>query len=384
MIDHTNLSRVVACTLSCVFLLLCKDIERPPLLPYLLGLGTGGGIGVVSSDLGSAGRFGTMTHEGIPRPGQINIHSDAVARYGNGRVYIINRLNRDNIQVLNPSLFYQTESEFSTGILSNPHDIVLAHPQKAYITLYEKNYLYIVNPATGLQIGQIDLAPFADADGIPEMSGMLATDTRVYVAVQRLNRNAGVGTFPPTDHSSLLELDRESGAVLREYHTPATNPFNKLRRMSLFGQDLIVFSCPAGIGANFDTAGGIVAFDLNLKAFRSGFFYSEAAAGGDILDFAIHDESTGYAAVQFSDFSTAIHRFNPTTGEKLATLTFYPSSAGYVAGMLVEAGKLYAGDATFSRPGVVIYDVRTDVKITPTPVEVGLRPTDLILVPKGF
>ncbi|MBE7439336.1 MAG: hypothetical protein HS115_12830 [Spirochaetales bacterium] len=368
-----------------LFLLLssvaCKDIERPPLLPYLLGLGSGGGIGVVSSDLGAAGRFSAMTADGIPRLGQISIHSDAIARYANDRVYIINRLNRNNIQVLNPRLLFLTETEFSTGSGSNPHDLALVHPGLAFVTLYERSRLAMVNPAAGVITGEIDLSGFADSDGIPEMSGIYYTAGRIFVALQRLDRSSTTGIFPPTGHSSLLELEGESGAVIAEHILPATNPFGKIELVSLFGQEWLALACPAGIGANFDLAGGIVLFQPEQKTFRPGFVYSESSAGGDILAFAIKDDGTGYAAVQFSDFSTAIQRFNPTTGAKEATLAFYPGTAGYVAGMLIHQGKLYVGDASFSRPGITIYDTVGDNKLTPTPVEVGLRPTDLIVIP---
>ena len=61
------------------------------------------------------------------------IHPDSFARYSalHNRVYIINRIGRDNIQVLEPLDNFQTKMETSTGPGSNPHDIVFISSAKA-------------------------------------------------------------------------------------------------------------------------------------------------------------------------------------------------------------------------------------------------------------
>lgn len=363
-------------------LTLCKDIQRPDILSFFLGIQTDV-IGIVSSDLGPAGRFSIMTEDGISNPSiYVNIHSDAKARYQDGKIYIINRLNRDNIQVLDPFLGYITILEFSVGAGSNPYDFLKIHDTKAYISLYARNYILIVNPTLGVITGQIDLSAYADSDGIPEMSYMILHENRVYLAIQRLNRNDTQYIFPPTDYSSLLEIDPSSDTVIAEYKLQSTNP-SKMQKFEIFGEPHLVIATPAYLGFNFRIDGGIEAFNLRTKTLREGFIYSEQTAGGDILDFVIKDSTTAYANVMYQDFSVSIQKFNPTTGEKISELAFYPAQYGYVAGMLLTPrGYLCLGDASFSKPGIMLYDTnRGDAKITALPVDIGLRPMDLIFIP---
>ena len=237
---HKRALRVL-CEL-CVFILIacvsssCNDIERPPLLPYLVSVAGSAGIGIVTSDLSGAGNFVTMSLEGVPRIGQRSIHSDAVVHYEDGRVYIVNRLGRDNIQILNPDAFFATEREFSVGSGANPHGFEKINDGKAFVTLYEQSDLLIVNPATGAETGRVSLAAYADADGIPEMSGMVQYGDSLYVAIQRLDRNDTTRIFPPTAYSSLIQIDVNNEGVIAEHVLPSTNPFSDLEVITLFGQ----------------------------------------------------------------------------------------------------------------------------------------------------
>ena len=362
--------------------LACSDIEQPDLLHVLL-FGAGSiQEGIVSSDLGGSGRVSTISREGLPQTGFTEIHSDAKARYQDGRVYVINRLGRDNIQVLNPGALFATEREFSVEAGSNPQDFVRFDAARAYVSRYERSTLYVVSPLTGRLTGTIDLGPFAEADGIPEMSAMHLEGSRLFVAVQRLDRNDPTRIFPPTDYSSLLEIDIFAETVVTEHRLPVTNPFSKLRPVNLFGQRHLVVAAPGDIGGTgFD--GGVVAFNLDAGSVRPGVLYSEAAAGGDILDVVIKNDSVGYAVVVFADFSGALQRFDPSTGALTGQLAFSPASGGFVAGMeLSPDGLLYVADASFTQPGITIYDTNAgDAPLTAAPSSVGLRPTDLVLIP---
>lgn len=365
----------------------CRDIERPPLWPYLLTLLTendrNGAVGIVVSDLGGTGRFLTMSEGGVVRAGYRSIHSDAAAVYGNGKVYVINRKGMDNIQVLNPDRGYVTEKEYSTGTGTNPHYIAIAENNKAYISLYDKDYLLIVDPENGAQTGRISLADYSDSDGTPEMSGMVIHEDRLYVAVQRLQRDAPSGIYPPTDSSGLVEIDMDTDKIVAEHRLDSTNPFGALQKMDLWGEPQLLVALPAGLGANADTKGGIEAFDPATKTSRGEFLYSEKVAGGDILNFQIKDENTGYAAVMFPDYSMEVQKFNPSTGKKLSVLAFYSFTAGYVSGLLLAPnGILYVADSSFDTPGIVMFDTNhNDEKLNDTPVNTELRPTYLIYIP---
>ena len=364
------------------------DIEKPKAADLLAQLLLGSGsnrIGVVSSDLGPTGRFSTMHPEGIALPFFTSIHSDAMARFSNGYVYIINRLGRDSIQVLDPNRSYFTVSEYATGAASNPHDIVIAANGKGYISLYGKNNILVVEPLSGAVLGSVSLGQYADPDGIPEVSGLHAEGNRIFAAVQRLDETNPFATWPPADGypSLLIEIDAATDSIVAVHTMPFSNPFSKIRKVNLFGQPHLVLACPSWLGYNFRIDGAIIGFNLTTNSFVT--LYTEAAAGGDLLDMVIKNDSVGYASVLFQDFSTAIQQFNPATGAKTQDLIYAPSwsgNGGYVAGMvLTDDGKLYLGDNGYTDPGVTIYDTFGNIRLTPTPVSTGLRPTDLILIP---
>ena len=361
----------------------CKDIEEPDPISSLLLSSGGDKIGIVSSDLGGAGHFSTMTTDGVAALSFVNTHSDATARYAEGRVYVINRLGRDSVQVLNPELFYLPELEFSTGIGSNPHDLALAGSGAAYISLYERNTILIVQPQTGLPTGSIDLSAWADGDGVPETDSLYYHEGRLYAALQRLDRNHPTLIFPPVGDSYILEIDTASSAVLAAHLCPAGNPFGKPKRVDIFGERMLIYALPGLLGFNQQLDGGVAAFSLDSRSFRPGLLYSEATAGGDILDVAIKNETTGYALVLFADFSMSLQVFNPSNGSRTGTLAFYPANGGFVSELLLHPnGFLYVAQAAASNSGVTIYDTNSgNIQLTPFPIEIGLRPTGFVRIP---
>ena len=367
----------------------CQEIKQPSFLSAILG-SSSSTVGVVTTDFGSSGRFTVINQEGFLLPGGSAIHSDAVARYQDGLVYVINRLNRDNIQILNPSLGFLTLAEFSTGAGSNPHDFWKVSESKAYVTLFNRTNLLIVNPSLGIASGGIDLSSLADTfstsgipDGLPEMDSLFLEGNSLYVTLERLDRNDASGRLPPNNPSYLVEINIVTDTVAGVYTFQSRNPFSKLRRVILNGQPHLVVACPNRLGFISALDGGVEAFNLVTKAFRPGFLYAETTAGGDILDVEIKNDTTGYAVVLDAAFNKFVHRFDPSTGQLISVIAAFPTSAGTVAGLLLTPeGKLFAGDAGFSNPGVVIYDTnRGDTKLYPQPINVGLRPFDFIYIP---
>lgn len=366
----------------------CQDIERPTVASLVLSSVSGGDkIGIVSSDLATTGKFSVMTLDGFQTGFSVNVHSDAVARYRNERVYVVNRLGRDNIQVLNPLAGYFTEAEISVGSGSNPHDIAFSSG-RAFVPRYARTDI-LVYTDTLAPIGSVDLGYLAETvsaggspDGLPEISSVLGYQGRVYATVQRLDRNHPVDTFPPTDVSYLVEIDAITLAVTGVFPFQSTNPFGKLKLVNFQGTDHLLMATPARLGFNFAIDGGVELFNLQTRQFRPGFVYSEATAGGDIVDVEIKNDSTGYAVVEYADFSISLQRFNPLTGAFIRELAFYPANVGFFSGLVLSPdGRLYAGDISVFSPGIRIFDTSAgDIQLGAVPVLGGLRPVDLIYV----
>ena len=117
------------------------------------------------------------------------IGSDPQVRYFDGLIYVVNRFLSDNIQVLDPARSFATIAEHSVGAGSNPQDIVVIDPGRAYVTRYESTWMYEFDPSTGMVLDSIDLSLFADADGLPEMSRIVRDGDMLFVQVQRIDRD---------------------------------------------------------------------------------------------------------------------------------------------------------------------------------------------------
>ncbi|AXX16613.1 YncE family protein [Leptospira borgpetersenii] len=367
----------------------CRDIQKPSFLSLLLIQNSPGNIGVVTTDFGGGGRFKVINSSLLySYPGLTPIHSDAVARFGIGRVYVLNRLNRDSIQVLEPNYGFITVSELSLGLRVNPVDMEFASASKAYVSLYGSSRLLIVDPTYMTIIGSIDLGSYAEPvslgavpDGIPEMNGLKIVGDSLFVCVQRLDRNDPSGYFPPNTTSLLLEIDIATDRVIGVYTFPSSNPVSKPQLVDLFGEPHLVVATPARMGFQSRIDGGVSAFRLSTRSFVSRFLYSESVAGGDILSVQVKSDTVGYVSVLDSGFTKTLQVFNPSTGEKISTLLTIPSSYdASLSSILLASDKiLYVGNTQFQQPGVTMFDTeRGNILLTPTPISVDLQPYDII------
>jgi hypothetical protein len=318
------------------------------------------------------------------------IHSDAVLRASgvDGLVYVVGRAGGDHIQILDPCDGFNTVDQFSTGNGSNPHDIVFVSPTRAYVSRYDMTSVLIMNPQTGASLGTIELASFADADGIPEMDQMFLTGPYLCVLLQRLDRNnfyAPAGTSylavidPTTD--TVVDMNPGTGGV-----QPATllrtNPYSEVNTTILQGTSIAYFSSAAFFGVQ---DGGVLGVDLADVTSQS-IILTESAAGGDILDVEIVSDVLGYAIIATPSFATELIKFNPTTGAKIGGALYAPG--GYDLNDCEPdglGGVLLLTDRKATNPGVRCFDLATGA-VAGALIDVGLPPFDILVshgVPTG-
>lgn len=301
------------------------------------------------------------------------VHSDAVARWHGGLVYVINRAGADNIQILDPEDDFSTLSQHSAGNGTNPKDIAFVSPDKIFVSRYDSNELLIMNPATGTHLGTIDLSQFADGDGLCEMDHMIMKDGILFVSIQRIDRN---NYWMPVGDSFIAVIDAAADSLIDvDPGTPGTqaipltasNPFTDLK----FDSDgyTILVACAGLWGV---TDGGIEKIDP-VSMSSQGFMITEAAAGGDINEFEILSADKGYIILATPTFTTDIITFDPSSGT--AGTTIY-SPSGWVLNdiEISPEGELFVADQTSTAPGIRIWDTSTDTQITSSPKNTGLPP----------
>ena len=305
-----------------------------------------------------------------------SVHSDAVARYFEGLIYVVNRFGADNIQVLDPGNGFATVRQFSVGNGSDPHDIAFVSKTKAYVTRYNSTELWIVDPSSGSHTGTIDLSSLSDDDGIPEMDRMILIGSYLFVTVQRIDRDTdwgpvGLSYMAVVDVNADTLIDTDSGQVGTQPITlTGTNPFSDIEIYPATGK-----LCVACVGDWGVQDGGIEL--VNPATFESeGFLLTEAIALGDIIDVELVSEQWGYVITTDANFHNVLLSFNPQIGETMGTV-YAPGDFVLQDIELAPAGQLFLADRSATNPGIRVYDAETGTELTTNPIDVGLPPFDI-------
>lgn len=329
--------------------------------------------------------FGGTSRVGLdaPYPAVIDeyvIHSDAIVRTDGRHVFVLNRFGADNVLVLDAANDYAVVNQYSVaGTGRNPSDLVVVSPTKAYVSLYESNALLVCHPTTGAVQGTIDLSSFADVDGTVEMDQMVRVGTRLFVALQKLDRR--VIPWAVTGSSTVVVIDTTTDTVIdADVDAPgvqgitlaAQNPYWRMRFDGRLGRILLL-----GSGSFLARDGGLEV--INPFSLRSeGLMISEQELDADLLDFAIVDDDLAWALVNDAFFNTCLLRFSPSTRTVIETVV---CTNGFVLSDLELSldGRVFVSDRTASAPGIRIYDANS-AELLAGPIGVGLPPFDLVLV----
>jgi DNA-binding beta-propeller fold protein YncE len=305
------------------------------------------------------------------------IHSDALVRVVGERVFVVNRFLGDNLQVLDPARGLTTVLQCSTGPGSNPHDVAVVASDKAYVTRYDEKELWVVNPSArscdGFLRRTVDLSPYGDGDGIPEMDQMAVVGDRLFVSVERLDRTR---RFAPAGRSRIVVLDTASDAVVGVIDLTGADAFGDssgLVHEPWSGK--LVVSEAGDIQRTGD--GGLERIDpFTLTA--EGFFVTEDDLGGNITDFVLRSPTEAYAIVIDDRLQNILLAFDPSqrvvTKRLLVRTQYLPDIA------LAPDGTLWVADDGLPAPGIRIF-ARDDRELTRAAIDVGLPPFSIGFLP---
>ena len=326
---------------------------------------------------------GLLATVGVARPHAVGhpgspIHADAVVRTVGDRVYVVNRFLGDNLQVLDPARGLATVLQCSTGPGSNPHDVAVVGPHKAYVTRFDRPELWIVDPdapsCAGFFLGQVDLGPFADADGLPEMDQMTLVADRLFVSLERLDRHRD---FAPAGKSLLVVIDTATDAVVGTVELSGGNAFGETA--GLVHEPRTGKLVVAEAGNIFRTGdGGLERVDP-FALHAEGFFVTENDLGGNVTDFVLVSPTKGYAVVINDALQNVLLAFDPSrhavTRRLVVRREFLPEID------LAPDGTLWLADRGLPAPGIRIFDVATDRPLTRGAIDVGLPPFAMAFLP---
>jgi hypothetical protein len=318
---------------------------------------------------------------------------DAVVRAHGGLLYVVNRTGCDNIEVVDPATG-EVLHEFSVGNGTNPQDIAVISPSRAYVSRYETNDLLEVDLDTGARVDSISLAPFADADGLCEMHRMRLAGDRLFVELQRMVRHTWPELWVAEPPSMLAVVDVRTRRLvdvdpaLPGVQAIALAGINPVAPIVVDPESGDLLVPEAGQYGVLD-AGGIERVDpVTLQS--EGFLVREETLGGDLVDFAIMaagregdrparpPERLVFAIVSLAGYNTVLLRVDADAGIVVDTLR---NPGGYtLADILLHDGKLFLSDRDYGEPGIRVYDAITGQPLA-GPISTGLPPVELVLLP---
>lgn len=302
---------------------------------------------------------------------------DSVLRVFDGRLYVLGRDDRTVVVRTLPKL--KLVQTFAIPQIAAPRDLVMVTPTMALISDHDSDHLWWLDTSTGVVSAGQDLSPYADADRLPDCTRMEIVGQRVYVQMQRYDRNhntehgaklavlaPGFNPVPPVILENVIDLQ----GLRPDYRMQVNAAGNKLW-----------ISAP---GQNDDWGGwvatGIEEVDLNTGQ-SLGFVVTEFQFGADLGPFVMVDENKGFAIAHTSIVaSTHLRVFDRNVGQ-LAEL--HVSIDGRLDTIAFDSARRQIVYPVPQSPtesgGVLFFDADNDVQLSPLR-PVGGNPFDVFVV----
>ncbi len=267
--------------------------------------------------------------------------ADPTVQVQGGRVFQINGFGVDTVTVYAPGQWTAPVAQFSTGSGTNPHRVAL-HDEGLFVSLYERDALGVFGAADGASLGTVDLSAYAGSDGIPEASTMVVIGDRIYVALERLNRDDGWGD----DGGRVVAVDALTRDVVQSWEvgpSPQVYPHPS---------DPTALIVRTGSYGNLD--GGLAVLHPTKGAPEAPFVTTEDL-GYSIAAYAGAASGQGVIVAEHADFTYALKCVS-LDGE--VTDLFGPT-ADWITGPAVDdQGRAWVAVRSFAGPsGLLVADV---------------------------
>ena len=370
-----------------------SDAAAPPVGSVdALGNEAGGGVAVkgivvVNSDYQSSSisfldRDGNLVKDGCLTSGSgsqgytLTLSGDVVLpsrQPSGGEVVVIDRTNAALTWLDSATCAPLRQLAVGTGFASNPHDLVMLTPTKAYVSRYGENAkatppaddfddgddLLIIDPSQPKILGRIDLKSYAPAgvNILPLADRAILIEGKVYLS---LNGIASDWTAYGTGR--IVMVDPTTDKVVGMIDIPGAKDCGALDYLA--AEQKLVVACQGSTGAQGADTSALVAIDLSVTPPAVVAQVSAAAAGGSAFSYS------SIAALSGSNvFGVALGNFGAPPPDQLWSVSFagtspvkvFASTEGFALGALladVEKGRIVVADGpTTSAALVRIFDL---------------------------
>lgn len=311
----------------------------------------------------------------------IGVGPNATLRSAYGRVYAVSRTN-ETVSVIDAHTWTLLQV-VPTGADSEPIDIAIVDPDTAYVTRRGATQLLRVDLNTWATTAVADLSPLADADGIPEMTYLLAHDGNLLIQLERFSDGEPFGFIPPTtlavvDLASETLVDLDPGtAGTQGIELDGTAAKHKMQIVP--STDTLYVSAS---GTFFD-AGGLEAVDL-VTLQTNGLILQEAKGriGADLGSFVLTRPTVGYLVFS-TDLIQSSHLVDFTTAGVVNSDSEIISIVEYRAPTILHdttSDTIFLPQGVIGANGVHVFAAADATPLTSTPAPLPGLPTDLTLV----
>jgi DNA-binding beta-propeller fold protein YncE len=296
-------------------------------------------------------------------------HEDAAVRFrGGSDIFVINRLGRDNLQVVDKNnLKVVMPVKFPDA--SNPQDVE-AKDGFLSVCFLAHDSILVYTQANGNPVGAIDIHAYADNDGFAEAVALRFAGDDLYAVVQNLDIHDPL--FKPHANPKLLRINVAKRTVEKAITLPLSNPQG------------ITFNPSTGklyipcVGEYTDEKyqpkldGGIVAFEPGIDS--ATILVSEEDLGGNVGRMELNDGKLIFdLGMAGADRVEAL-----SLSDKSVTpiVDLAPYAGG---GLAVDAGSntLCVGD---HKKGLRLFYLDTFKEKDSTNIDLGLPPIDIAII----
>jgi hypothetical protein len=292
------------------------------------------------------------------------VHSDAAVRYlGGDDIFIINRLGRDNLQIVDRHNL-KTVLQIPLPPLSNPYDVAVKD-SLIYVAYYARAEIGIYRQSDGAAAGKIDISAYADtSDHLPEACALAFVNGDLFALIQNLD-----ATYK-SDNARILKIDVGSKTVKKSLVLPFGNPMGMAWDSA--GARLYVSCLGQYVNGNssINTDGGIVAVNPSTLELTDTVAL-EKDLGGNVNEPIYHDGGlilTVGAGTQDKVIFLSVADGKATEIVKLG---------GYATGGLAldaATSTLCVGDRNAESPRLRLFELGTWKEKSSPGIDLGVQP----------
>ncbi len=326
--------------------------------------------------------------------GSSRVHTDIAVRYFQEKVFIINRMGRDNIQILDPRGNYEIISEISLRKnkynYPNPSDVALIN-NYMYVSLYNEKYIAVIDINNNKTVKSIDISGFGYNGSFPCAASMYYYEKKglLFVTLQRLDTT----DWTPKSYGMIIAIDTAVNEIVQKIPLVGVDGENYMNPYSLMrfisgknyngsSDDYLFVSCVGKfniVNSNKHYDGGIIKLSISDDSITvDGVVVRESSMESDITDFVVLSESEFYMTTIDEKGNTRFVFINPDQPDSKFVILMNGNKNGYLWRIESYKDDIYICDKNIENPGIRIFN--TGSRTLSDAVYTGLPPEDLVVV----